>query len=280
MNLYDRLEKDFIVPGMSDEWSKYMEDISDFLTDNYKERSMGLVCDNAQDIDRVYTAVFPSDKVMQTILDRKEKDALLFLHHPSTWDIKNAPPVFHLMNRDLLREFRENRIAIYNLHVPLDNYSEYSSSATLARVLGITDLTPFFEYYGGLVAVFGKTEYGTMRELRERFTAEMGHRTSLYRYGSDEIKGNKVAVAAGGGNLVEILEEIAAAGVNTFVTGVTIKVESTDDAHDYASEKGINITGGTHYSTEKPACQAMCGYFRKLGLETEFIEGEPGLEDL
>jgi hypothetical protein len=38
--------------------------------------------------------------------------------------------------------------------------------------------------------------------------------------------------------------------------------------------------GGTHYTTEKPACLAMCDYFQKLGLPAEFIEGEPVMEDL
>ena len=146
--LYDRLEKDFILPGMTDEWAKYMQPISDFLTDNYKERSMGLVCDNTAEIDRVYTAVFPSKAVMQSIIDSGASNALLFLHHPSIWDIRNAPVVWQLMDRAQLEQFKERRVSIYNLHVPLDNYSEYSTSATLARILDITELKPFYEYYG------------------------------------------------------------------------------------------------------------------------------------
>jgi putative NIF3 family GTP cyclohydrolase 1 type 2 len=278
--LYERLEKDFILPGMSDEWAKYMQPIDDFLTDSYKERSMGLVCDNAAEIDRVYTAVFPEDTVMQSIIDRGETDALLFLHHPSVWDIRNAPVVWRVMDSDLLEQFRERRVSVYNLHVPLDNYSEYSTSATLAKALGITELAPFYEYFGGLAAVFGKTEYSTVQQLRDRFAEEMGHETSLYRYGDEGITGNRVAVAAGGGNIPDLLAEIDAAGVNVLVTGITVNRGAAAPAHDYAREKGINIMGATHYSTEKPACLAMCDYFKKLDLPAEFIEGEPVLEDL
>ena len=205
---------------------------------------------------------------------------MLFLHHPSTWDIRKAPPLFHLMNRDLLTEFRNSRLAIYNLHVPLDNYSEYSTSTTLAKTLGLKELTPFYEYRGGTAGVFAKTEFATIHELRDKFTAEMGHRTSLYQHGADEIKDKKVAVVAGGGNEIDIIEEIATAGINTFVTGITLKSEYTEAAHNRAKEEEINVMGGTHYSTEKPACRAMCGYFEKLGLPAEFIEGEPMLEDL
>jgi putative NIF3 family GTP cyclohydrolase 1 type 2 len=280
VELYDRLEKDFILPGMTDEWAKYMQPIDDFLTDNYRERSMGLVCDNAVEINTVYTAVFPEDAVVQSIIDRDETDALLFLHHPSVWDFRKAPVVWRVMNRDLLEQFRDKRIAIYNLHVPLDNYSEYSTSATLAVALDITELAPFYEYFGGLAAVFGKTEYTTVQQLRERFTAAMGHKTSLYQYGPQEIAGNRVAVAAGGGNIPDLLAEIADAGVNVLVTGITVNRGVAVPAHDFAREKGINIMGGTHYSTEKPACLAMCAYFRKLGLPADFIEGEPVMEDL
>lgn len=280
INLYERLEKDFINPALSDEWAKYMESIADFLCENFKNRSMGLVCDNSDKIEKVYTAVFPSNTVMQSILDRDKTDAMLFVHHPSIWDIRKAPAIWTNMDRELLEKFRERRITVFNMHVPLDNYSEYSTSTTLVKVLGLKELTPFYEYCGGLAAVFGNTGFTTIHELRDRFAAEMGHRTSLYEYGSTEIKDRKVAVAAGGGNIPDLLEEIAAEGVNTFVTGVTIKNEYTKPSHDYAERNGISIIGGTHYSTEKPACQAMCGYFKKIGLPSEFIEGEPILEDL
>jgi len=278
--LYARLEKDFILPGMTDEWARYMQPIADFLTDNYKERSMGLVCDNAAEIDRVYTAVFPSRPVMQSLIDSDVRNALLFVHHPSIWDIRNAPAVWQVMDREQLGRFRERNISIYNLHVPLDNFSEYSTSASLARLLDITDLTPFYEYFGGVAAVFGKTEYSTIHELRDRFAAEMGHETSLYRYGSEAITGNRVAVVAGGGNIPDLLAEIADAGVNVLVTGITVNRGAAEQSHDFAREKGINIMGGTHYTTEKPACVAMCAYFKKLGLPAGFIEGVPVLEDL
>jgi putative NIF3 family GTP cyclohydrolase 1 type 2 len=278
--LYARLEKDFITPALSDDWAKYMEPIGDFLTENYKKRSMGLVCDNAKEIKKVYTAVFPSDDVMQVVLDKGKQDAMLFLHHPSEWDLAKTPPGFHLMNRELLKQYKEQNISIYNLHVPLDNYSEYSTSATLAKALGLTDLKPFYEYYGSLAVVYGKTNLTTVTEMREKFVEVMGHHVSAYLYGPHDIKNGVAAVAAGGGNIPDLHERLANDGVNLLITGITVKNPHSQAAHDIAREKGINILGGTHYSTEKPACQAMCGYFKKLGLPAEFIEGKPGMEDL
>ena len=82
---------------------------------------MGLVCDNTNLITKVYTAVFPSIKIMQHILNTDEENILLFIHHPQDWDITKTE-VFRQMDNSLLRQFKERKISIYNLHVPLDNF--------------------------------------------------------------------------------------------------------------------------------------------------------------
>jgi putative NIF3 family GTP cyclohydrolase 1 type 2 len=116
--------------------------------------------------------------------------------------------------------------------------------------------------------------------LSKKFEEAVGHRVSLYQYGNPTIKNGVVAIIVGGGNDVEMLQEIAKEGVNTFITGITALNSHSQKAHDFAKEHKINVLGGTHYSTEKFACQAMCDYFRKSGLESQFVEGRPGLEDM
>lgn len=278
--LYNQLEKDFIFPELSDDWEKSILTIGDFVTENYKKRYMGLVCDNAQTINKVYTAVFPSDKVMQSVLDKNETDIMLFVHHPATWDIRTAPQVFQEMSRDLLQQFKDKRISIYNLHVPLDNYSEYSTTVNLAKQLNIEIEKKIVPYFGALAGIIGKTEFKNVEELKKQFELTVGHKVSLYQNGDMEIKDQKVAVVAGGGNDLEILEEIFKNGVTTFVTGIAVSNNHSKEAHDFAKENKMNILGGSHYSTEKFACIKMGEYFQKLGLKSEFINDEPVLEDL
>jgi putative NIF3 family GTP cyclohydrolase 1 type 2 len=241
---------------------------------------MGLVCDFTTEINKVYTAVFPSKDVLQKVLDSGAQDAMLFVHHPAIWDIRKAPKVFQQIDKELLQQFKNRRISIYNLHVPLDNYGEYSTSVSLARILKIKPEKPFGFYFGSLCGVFGKTDLETVQDLRKRFKEVVGHEISLYNYGDNEIKSKIVAVIAGGGNNVDMLEEIAKASINTFVTGITIKNDYSKKTHEFAEEHKINILGGTHYSTEKFACIAMCDYFEKIGLPSEFVEGEPLMEDM
>jgi putative NIF3 family GTP cyclohydrolase 1 type 2 len=276
--LCQHLEKDFITSEMSDDWAQHMDSVSDFLSENFKKRSMGLVCDFATEINKVYTAVFPSIDVMQKILNDRAQDAILFVHHPSIWDIRKGPEVFQQMDRILLRQFKDRRISIYNLHVPLDNFGEYSTSVSLANALGIKPRKPFAPYFGALAGVFGKTDLATIQELRKVFEKSVGHEVGLYNYGDLNIKDGIIAVVAGGG-LDETIEEIAQNKVNTFITGISVKNEYSRMAHDFAEKHKINILGGTHYSTEKFSCMRMCEYFSKFGLPSEFIEDKPVMED-
>jgi len=80
--LYARLDSDFIKPEITDDWYRYMTELEPFICDNFKKRDMGLVCDFTETIDRVYTAVFPSEKVLHKVLENAGK-AMLFLYHAS-----------------------------------------------------------------------------------------------------------------------------------------------------------------------------------------------------
>ena len=279
-SLYQKLEKEFIKPCLTDDWQASIPLISEFISPNFKKRYMGIVCDFAKEITKAYTAVFPSNHVMQSLLDKQEEGIMLFVHHPATWDIRTAPKVFLPMDLGLLRSFRERKMSIYNLHVPLDNYGKYSTGVALAKALGLTPKKPFAPYYGSLSGLFCNTDIRTVNEFKTRFQNTMGHKVSLYPYGGNNINSKMVAVIPGGGNSQEFLEEIANEEVNTLVTGIAVKNSHSQQAHQFAEKNNINILGGTHYSTEKFACIGLCSYFKKLGLPSEFIEDKPVMEDL
>lgn len=279
VELYYQLSKDFIIDGLSDTWAVFMGDIEEYLTESFKKTSMGLVCDFTEDINRAYTAVFPTEAVMQKILTENITDALLFLHHPSIWDIRGKKS-FYQMNKELLKEFKKRRIAIYILHVPLDNYGEYSTSKTLAAALNIVVEKPFKSYCGALSGVIGITKCKTIEELNKDFSHAMGHNTKLYSYGDESIIDGRVAIVAGGGNSKDTVKEILEEGINVFITGVSANSAKFKDVHELEKLNHINVLGGTHYSTEKFACKKMCTYFENLGLKSAFIEGEPIYEDM
>jgi len=282
-DLYAQLEKDFILPHLHDDFADFIPNLHPYMTESFKKTSMGLVCDFADEVNTVYTAVFPSNRVMEQIFAKAPRNAMLFLHHPSCWEMRDGKLFFYEMDNKWAEVCRKYSVSIYAIHVPLDNFSDYSTSKTLADALKLEIVEPFAEYHGGLAGVIGKTACKTAQELNEVFGVAVGHSTKLYQYGDSEILGGKVAVIAGGGSDLECLQAVTKKGVSTLVTGISVELDThikTAAAHEYARECGINILGGTHYSTEKFACQHMCDYFKKLGLRAQFIEDRPTLDDL
>ena len=132
--LYQKLEIDFELGKCRDEWDNIDFD-AEFVTENFRKRYIGILADNTEEINKVYTAVFPSEKVMEEVLKRNEQNILLFTHHPVDWKIKSGQSPFVNLNRSLLQKFKENKISIYTLHTPLDRNGEYSTSVNFAKNL-------------------------------------------------------------------------------------------------------------------------------------------------
>ena len=280
VTLYEKLENDFIFPDMHDNFADYMTELHPFMTDNFKTRSMGLVFDFAENVSQVYTAVFPTEKVIDTILDEKTTDAMLFLHHPSIWSYRDNKLGFSQMDAQWLEKLAARSISIYSLHAPLDNYGPYSTSKTLAEAMGLEIIEPFAKYNGGQCGVIGRTNCTTVGQLQDVYSSAVGHETKLYQYGDEIIRDGLVSVVAGGGNDIECVQAAIDKGVNTHITGISVTNDKSADSHEFDKKNRVNILGGTHYSTEKFACQSMCVYFRKLGLPARFIKDVPTMEDL
>ena len=101
-------------------------DFNEYISDNFKKRYMGILLDNSQGINSVYTAVLPSNNVLNKILELSKEDVLLVTHHPMIWDIRNTP-VFQDINPALLPTLKQQKISIYTIHVPLDKNGENNS---------------------------------------------------------------------------------------------------------------------------------------------------------
>jgi putative NIF3 family GTP cyclohydrolase 1 type 2 len=260
-----------------------------FIDPGFKNRNMGVVLDNTDEIKRVYTAAIPDPEILDKLLATNQTDLLLFSHHAMCYDPTLAGFPFYNIPEYYFTEFKRQRISFYMLHSPLDKNGEYSTSVNLAKHLEL-EITGEFcnikEYSDNGVfrcGVVCKTDFHTAGELAEHVRSKVGHDISLTGNGDDIILNNRIAVAAGGGNLGFVAEEIGDLGINMYITGCTRQVPSFQPTIDFTrviKERKINVIGATHYSTEKYACIAMVNYFEKLGIQAEFLEGRYYPEDL
>ena len=279
--LYESLDKEFeLVKLQEGEWSSF--DLGDYATDSFRKTWMGLVLDNSEEIQKVYTAVFPSAQVIDHLISLDVTDALLFTHHPMVWtpEIEGVP--FENMPAKYLEQLKKRRISYYSIHVPLDRNGPYSTTASLARALEIETQREFFDYFGSMVGIIGRTKCKTIIELSEKLKILVGHQLKTWSYGDPKISNQRVALVAGGGNDPDVAQEVADLDINTYITGVTKKNPAWEPGlkfHEICKENRINVIAATHYSTEKFACIAVQKFFNSLGVPSEFIEDEPNFVD-
>lgn len=237
------------------------------------------MCDFTNNIKKVYTTVFLSEKVLSKVLKNNVSNALIFSHHPTNWGIE-----FHNGNyaadEELVAKLKERNISVFVLHHPLDNFGDYSTCKTLADKLKIEIEESAFLYCGAMCGIIGTTYCKSAVELKELYSKALQHKTSLYLYGDENIEGEKIAICPGGGNEMFVVNEMIKKNVRNLITGVTILNDYSNAVHKFEQENSINIFGGTHYSSEKFAPIKMCEYFKALGLPSEFVDDNPDVYDL
>ena len=280
--LRKQLDADFELDKREEgDWSAF--DLGDYVVENTGKKPKGLILDNAKSITKVYTAVFPSERVLSRILDLNERNILLFTHHPMIWDPSPDRKPFTNIPHEFLSQLKERRVSYYAIHIPLDAVGPYSTGVSFAKALGVQPERYFFDYGGVDVGVVGTIDLTQLSEFADRVRKAVGHEVKVWNYGSGAIANSQVAVVGGGGCEPEIAADIADMGVNTYVTGITRIMETYPPSaqfHDVCKDNKINAIGTTHYSSEKFACIAMVDYFKNLGVPAEFIEDEPLLLDM
>jgi putative NIF3 family GTP cyclohydrolase 1 type 2 len=279
--LYEKIGRDFEIEKCKDDWS--FVEFNEFINPDFKEKYIGVMLNNATEIKKVYTSTFPDTAILDNILSRNETNILLFCHHAMGYDPTLESFPFYNISTSYLKKLKERRISFYVMHIPLDSNGTYSTSVNLAKELQLQITGEFCEYLGCKLGVICETDFTKLEDFALYIENIIGHTIKVRQYGNETIQRKIVAVAAGGGCIDFVAKELAALGINTFLTGCTKPISSFEpnmEFHRIAKENKINVAGATHYSTEKFACMAMVKYFAKLGIEADFIEGTPCMDDL
>lgn len=247
----------------------------------------GLMLNNAREVDRVYTIVFPAPQVIDTIIAREVErgapGALIFCHHIS--DYQESGAGFSPIGEPLLAELREHQISYYLCHAPLDCHPETSTSTALANALKLRDPERFARYRGGLAGVRGKIGPIGFHELAKRAAEVTG--LPMLRYSALRNNGRpvqQVGIVAGDGGTPEYIREAIELGVDTFITGEwwlfgasETRASRRSTIHDFLVSADINLIGTSHYASEAVVMRdQMPDWFRTNtpGIDARFIPQE------
>ncbi len=242
--------------------------------------TIGLQFENTDTIKKVYTATFASGEVLDELERRGATDCLLFTHHPVPQKedlMKEYPPI----PQELVDRLAASRITLFTYHIPLDRISPWSPGTNLARAIGVTPFEEFYEQNQVRMGLLCDSPYQTVTELADAMRSALGHDVKVYPYGAEELEGGRMALMGGGASNPAIYEELREKGINVFFTGMTTpRVPWIARIHEAAKAAGVTLIGGCHYSTEKFAPMEMVKFFQGLGLEAEFIEETPHLDEM
>ena len=250
--------------------------IQEYATPAFLHRFNGLMLNNADEVRRVFTLIFPSDEVLAEVERHAAGDpALIFTHHPMDFETSGRGLI--AVGTEWLRRLREAGISLYSAHAPLDCHEAVSTSRALARAVGVPVETTFAGYYGGHAGVYGRIAPTTFEKFCERVRRACGVARLETKAGGGQVE--RVAVVAGGAAYPPLMQEALDAGCDTYLTG-DFRVrhggpwaEEHRPAFDaFVSQVPLNLIGGSHAGTEGLVLKRdMIEWFAKMGLPAEFV---------
>lgn len=193
---------------------------------------------------------------------------LLVVHHGLFWDkpLRLVGPIFQRV-----KTLIEGDCGLYAVHLPLDVHPEVGNNAELARLLGLKDTHAFGEYHGSKVGIGGVLDPPIPLDvLIERLARATGRPpVRVLAHGPAEV--SQVGCISGGAAF--LMDQVAEAGFDTFVTG-----ETSHAFFHYAAEWGLNVVYGGHYATETLGVKALARHLEeKFELETTFLDIPTGM---
>ena len=226
----------------------------------------GLQVDNdGSDIGKIAFAVDAGLEVFKRAVDAGA--GILFVHHGLFWGKDLYLKGSH---RNRIKFLLDNNLALYGVHLPLDQHPVFGNSMVLAKLLGITEPEPFGIYKGQKIGYKGKLSIPlTSEEAAKKISFMNRPPLGIYPYGKDVNL--TCAIVSGGAAYIafDALDE----GVDLYVSG-----EASHTLYHHALEGGLNIIAGGHYSTEVWGVRRiMEECINQLHLDSVFIDVPTGL---
>jgi dinuclear metal center YbgI/SA1388 family protein len=193
---------------------------------------------------------------------------LLVVHHGLFWGkpLRLVGPLFRRV-----RTLIEGGCGLYAVHLPLDFHPEVGNNAELARLLELKNTRPFGEYHGNMIGIGGVLDQPLpLDRLAERLAQVTGESpVRILAHGPDTA--SRVGCVSGGA--ASMMDQVADAGFDTFITG-----ETSHECFHNAAEYGLNVIYGGHYATETLGVKALARHLvARFGLDTVFLDLPTGM---
>ena len=194
---------------------------------------------------------------------------LLVVHHGILWGA--CSPIVGPLARKL-QLCMTRGVSLYAAHLPLDGHEDLGNAAQLARLLGLTDISPAFAYKGATIGVRGSfSNARTPHEIASQVSHFDGALQPPLVLPFGPTQARTVGIATG--SATSVIPECADLGVDLLLTG-----ESKQEAYHAAKEFGVNVICMGHYASETFGVRALERVLqRDFRVETCWISEPTGI---
>jgi dinuclear metal center YbgI/SA1388 family protein len=226
----------------------------------------GLQVDN--DGAEIGNIAFAVDANLETFRQAASCGAgLLFVHHGLLW---GDPLRLRGNHRERLKFLLDHNMALYAVHLPLDQHPQLGNNAALADLLGLREIRPFGLYHGRKIGYKGVLDPPVSLEEAVKRIAFAGRPPlGVFPFGPD-LNGTCAVVSGGAAReALQALDE----GLDLYVTG-----EAAHSIYHEIQEARLNMIAAGHHSTEVWGVRRVMEHCAaELSLEVEFIDVPTGL---
>jgi dinuclear metal center YbgI/SA1388 family protein len=247
-----------------DFYFKNMLDIENFTAVDPSLNGLQVDNDGAE-IQKIVFAVDASLEMFE--LSAMAGAGMIFVHHGLFW---GAPLRIAGNHRNRIKFLLEHNIALYAVHLPLDQHPVLGNNAALAELLGLVDVEPFGLYHGRKIGYKGTLASPLGIEDAVKRIAFMDRPPlGVFPFGKSE----NITCAVVSGGAADQARQAVDEGVDLFVTG-----EASHAVYHECLEGRLNMIAGGHYATEVwGARRVMERCASELQLDVEFIDAPTGL---
>lgn len=231
-----------------------------YVTPEFAARFNGLMVQGDEQVGRVYAATFPSAEVLDTWLAQAHPGDLLITHHPI--DCRNGAPQgawgvgFVAISQERLDAIAARGLSLYACHAPMDTAEQVGTTAAMVEALAGRAESAFWEYGAGYAGRICRIVPLSTGELYEQLMRTY-HLPYLEQEGTRHDRIETVAVVAGVGDKVSVMEEAERLGAQAYVTGeLHVRIEGEYGRSKYAQVEAfaqrtrMSMFGVSHAASE------------------------------
>jgi putative NIF3 family GTP cyclohydrolase 1 type 2 len=244
-----------------------------YINSDFLNGTTGLFTKTTEEIQLVATTVFLTDVVLRNAVE----NTLLFTHHHFNY-YENERGLQPLTEETMIT-LKKKGISIFVCHAPLDTHKIYGTSVALAQHCEIIIDELFYDYYSAPTALLGHINEQPIDVFTDNVMRKLDRLDLTVKRHRENAK--RIGVVAGGGDIPEILQYAYDKDCDTLLTGTIVNrwnlpflQETNKKMHDLNKKLKMNLIGGTHYGTERPAMINVLDLFRKNEIECSYIEDD------